>query len=192
MSIEVINEALELLHITQNNMGPDREWLPSEEQAHWDRVSKCRDELEKLKQQEPVAHSTEDGDRVVTDKTYAGAMRDGGAAWSSMRPFSVPLYAAPVTAAVPQGWKLVPVEPTRAIVSALEGCKGGYIAMYRAMISAAPAAPACEWSVSDDGSWDGSCGIKWSFIDDGPMENGVRFCPKCGGTVKMKEQSNDR
>lgn len=55
--------------------------------------------LEKLRQQEPEAYATEDGERVVTEKTYAGARRDGGAIWSSMRPFSVPLYAAPVPAA---------------------------------------------------------------------------------------------
>lgn len=64
----------------------------------------------------------------------------------------------------------------------------GWNACRNAMLSAAPAAPAaptCEWSRSDEGGWDGSCGIKWSFIDDGPMENGVRFCPKCGGAVKI-------
>lgn len=54
--------------------------------------------LEKLKR-EPKAHATEDGERVVTAITYAGAKRDGGATWSSMRPFSVPLYADPVPAA---------------------------------------------------------------------------------------------
>lgn len=55
MSVEVINEALELLRIAQNNMGPGRSSLDDEERAHWDRISKCRQGLEKLKQQEPVA-----------------------------------------------------------------------------------------------------------------------------------------
>ena len=48
-------------------------------------------------QREPVAYLTEDGDRVVTAKTYNSAKKDGGAMWSTMRPFCVPLYTSPPT-----------------------------------------------------------------------------------------------
>ena len=31
------------------------------------------------------------------------------------------------------------------------------------------------------GSWVcQNCGIEWSFIEDGPEENGVNYCAKCG------------
>lgn len=49
--MEAINEALELLRIAQKNMGAERHWLDDEDRAHWDRISECRDGLEKLRQQ---------------------------------------------------------------------------------------------------------------------------------------------
>jgi len=46
----------------------------------------------------------------------------------------------------------------------------------------------CEWTSctpEDDYSdtWEGSCGVTWTFIEDGPKENRVNFCPRCGGGV---------
>ena len=40
----------------------------------------------------------------------------------------------------------------------------------------------CEWRDpgEDDVSWQTGCGKLWEFIDDGPSENGVKFCPYCG------------
>lgn len=64
MSIEAINEALELLRIAQSGMGPDPGYLDRYDRHHWDRISKCRQELEKLKQQEaaaPVPAAVPDG-----------------------------------------------------------------------------------------------------------------------------------
>lgn len=52
--------------------------------------------------QEPVAYVTADGERVITAKTYIDAKRDGGAMWSSVRPFTVAAYAAPPAAEQPE------------------------------------------------------------------------------------------
>lgn len=42
----------------------------------------------------------------------------------------------------------------------------------------------CVWKEDPDSdSWDGACGNKWSFINDGPKENGVKFCQYCGKHV---------
>lgn len=42
----------------------------------------------------------------------------------------------------------------------------------------------CEWKSDDsDHSWEGQCGTKWQFFDDGPTENGMKFCPGCGKPV---------
>jgi hypothetical protein len=46
-------------------------------------------------EQEPVAWLTEDGDRVVTQKTKSQMLRDGGAASSSMTPYCVPAFTTP-------------------------------------------------------------------------------------------------
>lgn len=50
-------------------------------------------------EQEVVAWMTEDGERVITNKSRGTAMRDGGAIKSSVQPFSVPLARAsrPIT-----------------------------------------------------------------------------------------------
>ena len=43
----------------------------------------------------------------------------------------------------------------------------------------------CEWYEDDDG-WHGSCGKYWEFFDDGPEENGVKFCMSCGKPVVVE------
>ena len=44
----------------------------------------------------------------------------------------------------------------------------------------------CKW-VRDDYtcSWDGSCGVKWDFMNDGPLENKMNYCPRCGKKVEV-------
>lgn len=42
----------------------------------------------------------------------------------------------------------------------------------------------CLWSYdSQEYSWNGKCGTSWTFFDDGPEENGMKFCPGCGKPV---------
>ena len=52
------------------------------------------------------------------------------------------------------------------------------------------AKPDCAWTQDDPdyGVWEGDCGIEWNFIDDGPVENGCNFCPKCGGKLVIWEE----
>lgn len=53
-----------------------------------------------------------------------------------------------------------------------------------------PAVNVCVWTRDTDpdtDAWDGSCGAKWCFTDGGPVENKMRFCPECGGPVKVKD-----
>lgn len=40
----------------------------------------------------------------------------------------------------------------------------------------------CLWAMgdSDYGLWFGSCGAQWEFTEDGPAENEMNFCPRCG------------
>ncbi len=47
--------------------------------------------------------------------------------------------------------------------------------------------PDCVWTQEFEGEWNGTCGISWGFIDDGPTENQCNFCPKCGGKL-IEEQ----
>lgn len=47
----------------------------------------------------------------------------------------------------------------------------------------------CEWSRddedSDSGVWVSACGAAWEFLDGGPTENGMRYCPKCGAVAEV-------
>ncbi|MCA7953900.1 hypothetical protein LGM43_26885 [Burkholderia seminalis] len=68
------------------------------------------------------AWETDDG-RAISDEQKQQALRDGGASASSVRPFSIALGrigAVPALAAeavaIPDGWKLVPIEPTVSMV----------------------------------------------------------------------------
>lgn len=52
---------------------------------------------------------------------------------------------------------------------------------------------ACRWrrDEGDSGAWASACGERWSFIDDGPIENRVSFCQHCGCKVAL-DQPNER
>ena len=43
----------------------------------------------------------------------------------------------------------------------------------------------CTWRANDEGGWDTGCDQRWEFIDDGPTENGVQYCPFCGGCLRV-------
>ncbi|RUI20262.1 hypothetical protein [Pseudomonas aeruginosa] len=66
----------------------------------------------------------------------------------------------------------------------------------RAALAHAPtssASPSCKWTESS-GIWKTGCGQTWSFIEDGPAENGALFCHHCGGRlvlIKSDDQEDD-
>jgi hypothetical protein len=41
----------------------------------------------------------------------------------------------------------------------------------------------CNWTFNDDGYYQTTCGNAWNFESGGILNNGVVFCPYCGGTV---------
>ncbi|ADX32136.1 hypothetical protein PAK_P30123 [Pseudomonas phage PAK_P3] len=43
----------------------------------------------------------------------------------------------------------------------------------------------CRWAQAG-GLWFSDCGLEWGFIEDGPQENGMNYCPKCGKTLLSK------
>lgn len=38
----------------------------------------------------------------------------------------------------------------------------------------------CKWEDDGEGNWGGSCGVLWTLLNDGPKENDMNYCPKCG------------
>ncbi|MCT5157699.1 hypothetical protein LZL32_15395, partial [Pseudomonas aeruginosa] len=71
-----------------------------------------------------------------------------------------------------------------------------HVDVARAALSHAPtssASPSCKWTESS-GIWETGCGQTWSFIEDGPAENGALFCHHCGGRlvlIKSDDQEDD-
>lgn len=49
----------------------------------------------------------------------------------------------------------------------------------------------CSWKVDYWGLWEGSCGTTWEFDYDGPEENEMNFCPKCGKRLVILKQEED-
>lgn len=46
----------------------------------------------------------------------------------------------------------------------------------------------CEWTYDETSEhYDTGCGKAWCFQEDGIKENGLRFCPFCGGFVRTTE-----
>jgi hypothetical protein len=90
----------------------------------------------------------------------------------------------------------IPAEPTKEMMHAFYSKpvpQYSFTEAYKAMLSAAPTSPidngvrTCDWEGGYDDSmpstYKGTCGIVWSFIEDGLAENDCKFCPRCGGKI---------
>lgn len=49
----------------------------------------------------------------------------------------------------------------------------------------------CNWYENSDGNWDTACGELFCFLDGGPVENGMRFCPYCGNKLQAVPYVDD-
>lgn len=92
-----------------------------------------------------------------------------------------PLYLAAQSA---------PVQAAQEVVEKLEACdktlrelRGKY------PVQAVPD-EVCTWKPMDDefmpGTYEGSCGAAWSFIEGGVAENDMKYCPQCGRKVVIE------
>ena len=41
----------------------------------------------------------------------------------------------------------------------------------------------CSW-IDTGEMWQSPCGVRWSFGDGGPKENGMTYCYKCGAKIE--------
>ena len=61
-----------------------------------------------------------------------------------------------------------------------------YTNQLEAQVKRVKAQPDCTWILEDDwdnASWQGDCGATWNLDAGGPEENGMKFCPECGGNL---------
>lgn len=53
----------------------------------------------------------------------------------------------------------------------------------------------CAWTQDafdgNDGCYDTACGHRFVFTDDGPKENGAKFCCYCGGALREVPYTED-
>lgn len=109
--------------------------------------ARCALQAAPVQAQEPVAYA----DPKAFDNFKADACANE---WMWAKPYSgyVPLYRAPVQpVAVPDGWKLVPIEPTDEMRDACHtlNYQDEIDAEWKAMLAAAPAAPAAQGDAKD-------------------------------------------
>ena len=78
---------------------------------------------------------------------------------------------------VPRGAK-INCYACRSIWLAAQGYSSEDFVFGKTITVAAPKA-ACRW-VDQDDYWQTDCGELWTLIADGPAENGMNYCPKCG------------
>lgn len=46
----------------------------------------------------------------------------------------------------------------------------------------------CLWKFNPDYAyWRSACGQSYEFFVGGPRENGIRFCPFCGRSVRVRD-----
>lgn len=52
----------------------------------------------------------------------------------------------------------------------------------------------CNWKLGEYGEepWKSDCGMEWSFPADGPVGNGMKFCPGCGKAVAALGEGGGR
>lgn len=41
----------------------------------------------------------------------------------------------------------------------------------------------CNWELCGESLWASDCGHRFQFMDDGPEENGFKFCPYCSKKI---------
>lgn len=46
----------------------------------------------------------------------------------------------------------------------------------------------CEWRHEEEGVYSTLCGEAFTFIDGGPVENGMNYCHHCGRPVVLEEE----
>lgn len=53
----------------------------------------------------------------------------------------------------------------------------------------------CSWWKDmadwDGNTWEADCGACWVFIDEGPAQNEMNYCPKCGRKVSVLPAAPD-
>lgn len=130
MSIEVMRQALEELEADDSKLWP--------REKRTNAITTLRAAIEAAEKQEPVAWMGEYNINDIRDH-YTVVMRHK-TDFSSMPDRVRPLYTHPQPA-IPEGWQLVPVEPTEAMLDAGEMIDGDgvtYVDLFKAMLPAAP------------------------------------------------------
>jgi predicted nucleic acid-binding Zn-ribbon protein len=81
-------------------------------------------------------------------------------------------------------------DETRKVHAAIDEFRAAFAKLEKE--NAALKGATCEWKL-DNGEWksvwEGSCGVTWEFIDDGPEENECIFCPRCGKKIVILPQA---
>lgn len=60
-----------------------------------------------------------------------------------------------------------------------------------ALMDKLPPDEPCRWRYDEDDFWGTGCGEAFVFMDGGPAENRVAFCPYCGRPLEIIEANEE-
>lgn len=105
---------------------------------------------------------------------------------------------------IPDGWRLVPIDPTQEMVDAhISGMQSaGFSRAYRDMLASAPKPDgtlisegtkndSCQWNRDEDSVYSTGCGNEWQFTDGGLEDNKIKFCPYCSGKIAAPKPESE-
>lgn len=117
---------------------------------------------------------------------------------------------------IPDGWKLVPIQPTEEMINAWDSDMSQSYARvhaeqigedevvfaYQAMLAAAPKPngtlisegtknDSCQWNPDEDSVYSTGCGNEWQFTEGGIEDNKIKFCPYCSGKIAAPKPESE-
>lgn len=143
---------------------------------------------------------------TIDEAEHSGLIRNGilNESYSYMYTTPQPVHTEQV---IPDGWKLVPIEPTEAMKKAYYDSSLAPISKlsatgYRSLIAAAPKpdgtlisegakSDCCQWNPDEYSVYSTGCGNEWQFTEGGIEDNKIKFCPYCSGKIAAPKPESE-
>lgn len=88
----------------------------------------------------------------------------------------------------PKGWLYLHSDQS---VQQVHGYTAAQLQSYALAYAASREGALCEWTIDNEWTWHGACGVTWTFTEDGPAENNYHYCHGCGKRINAAMKEND-
>jgi len=117
-------------------------------------------------------------EHVAENATEIGAFRN---AWRELTSYHIVAYCGVKGCGARATHMHFWVKPYKQVALYCEECRDEFCIpiLEKQTAETAVGTAVCRW-VDQDDYWQTDCGELWTLIADGPTENGMNYCPKCG------------